>query len=231
VGVVLALLPSPLVGPRVWRPVAERLSRRGWTLVTPPPAARAPRSPDDVLQHFVAAMPSEVDLVLIAHSNAGLYVPALTMQRRVTGYVFVDAGLPASQGRVPLAPPALLGFLTQLADDDGLLPPWSRWWGEADLAPLFPSIAIRRQIEQEQQQLPLSYFRGSLPAPSGWDDRPGAYLAFGDTYSADRTEANRRGWPVTTLSGNHLHMLVDPDRVTATIDSLLAEIGIRPNPS
>jgi len=195
-------------------------------VVTPSKAATAPRSPADVLHHFRAALPSGDDLVLIPHSNAGLYVPALTVRRRVAGYVFVDAGVPASGGRAPLAPPAVLGLLARLADDNGLLPPWSRWWDEADVAPLFPTTAVREQIEREQQRLPLSYFSESLPVPSGWDDKPGAYLAFGDTYALDRSEAAARGWPVTTLSGKHLHMLVDPQQVATEIDALLPKIRV-----
>jgi hypothetical protein len=34
-------------------------------------------------------------------------------------------------------------------------------------------------VEQDQQRLPLSYFVDALAVPQGWDQRPGAYLAFG----------------------------------------------------
>ena len=142
--------------------------------------------------------------------------------------VFVDAGLPVRNGRVPLAPPALRDFLLPKADADGLLPGWTHWWDEADLEGLFPSAGVRQQVEQEQPRLPLSYFQESLPAPSGWDDRPCAYLAFGDTYSTERDEAEARGWPVTTLPGQHLHTLVAPEQVAAAIDALLRRLGIGP---
>lgn len=74
-----------------------------------------------------------------SHSNAGAYVPALTGQRRVVGCVFVDALLPSRAGRVPLAPLAFLDVLRDLADDVGLLPPWTCWWDEADVAGLLPA--------------------------------------------------------------------------------------------
>lgn len=230
VGVVLALLPSPLLGPAAWQTVAALLMQAGWRVVTPVAAQVAPRTPDDVLRSFLTALPADQDLVLIPHSNAGLYVPALTAERRVIAYVFVDAGLPASYGRVRLAPPALLDFLAQKADDNFLLPPWTSWWDEADVARLFPNVEVREQLEREQQRLPLSYFSQSLPVPSGWDTRPGAYLAFGDTYLSERQEAARRGWPVHTLSGGeHLHTLVDPPQVAAEINDLLAALGVRPH--
>lgn len=66
-------------------------------------------------------------------------------------------------------------------------------------------------------RLPLSYFAGSMPIPAGWDQRPGAYLAFGDTYDGERTEAEKRGWPVVTPAGTHLHMLAEPERVASEI--------------
>ncbi|MDT4988306.1 MAG: hypothetical protein QOI74_2400 [Micromonosporaceae bacterium] len=226
-GAVLALLPSPLLGPATWQPVKNRLVARGWPVVTPAVAPVAPRLPDDVLRAYLAVLPSDRDLVLIAHSNAGMYVPALTTSRRVVGYVFVDAGLPVGAGRVPLAPPNVLDFLRGRADADGLLPPWSSWWDDESVTRLFPDAQVRGQVEREQHRLPLSYFVDSVSLPAGWDDRPGAYLAFGDTYVADREEAGRRGWPVVTLFGRHLHMLVDPRRVAAEMDTLLAMIGVR----
>jgi len=65
--------------------------------------------------------------------------------------------------------------------------------------------------------------------PSSWDDRPGGYLAFGDTYASDRRAAADRGWPVTTLPGGHLHMLIDPQRVATEIDTLLTMVGVGPD--
>jgi hypothetical protein len=147
---------------------------------------------------------------------------------RVVANVFVDAGLPVRNGHVPLAPPAFRDFLLQKTDAEGLLPGWTHWWDETDLEGLFPSAGVREQVEREQPPLPLSYFPESLPAPFGWDDRPCAYLAFGDTYSTERHEAKARGWPVTALPGQHLHTLVAPEQVAATIDALLRRLGIDP---
>ncbi len=91
----------------------------------------------------------------------------------VVAAVFVDAILPPPRGRIPLAPPALLDVLREKADDDGLLPPWTSWWDEVDVAALFPSPESRAGVEQEQQRLPLSYFVDALAVPQGWDQRPG----------------------------------------------------------
>ena len=222
----MALLPSPLLGPSIWRPVGQALSLLGWNVETAPAGEQAPTDPGDVLRTFLAALPPDRDIVLVAHSNAGLYVPALVQERRVVASVFVDAGLPVRNGLVPLGSPAFRDFLLQRADADGLLPGWTHWWDETDLEGLFPNPGVREQVEQEQPRLPLSYFQQSLPAPLGWDDRPCAYLAFGDTYSTERNEAQARGWPVATLPGQHLHTLVAPEQVAAAIDALLTRLGI-----
>ncbi len=229
----LALLASPFLGPTVWQPVAELLTRWGMRVIAAPAASAPPRTAADVLEGFLEALPAdhEQEFVLVPHSNAGLYVPALASQRRVKGFVFVDALLPAPGGRSRLAPPAaLLDVLRSRADEHGLLPPWSAWWEEADVAGLFPDRSARERVEGEQQRVPLSYFEGSMPIPAGWDHAPGAYLAFGDTYAEDRAAATRRGWPVVTVpGGRHLHMLFEPELVADQLLSLVAA-GCRQGP-
>ncbi|MBT2514654.1 hypothetical protein [Arthrobacter sp. ISL-30] len=221
----LALLPSPLLGPAVWQPVADVLTDNGWQTVTCAAPTRLGTG-QDVLDAFLAALPTDRNLVLVPHSNAGAYVPALMQHRPVVAAIFVDADLPPARGRVPLAPPAFLDLLRDKADGKGLLPMWSNWWDEAETAALFPDTDTRARVEREQHRLPLSYFEGSLPVPAGWDERPGAYLAFGDTYGRERDEAERRHWPVSTLPGQHLHLLNDPAQVSAKLVDLMSRLGI-----
>jgi len=213
-------LPSPLLGPAVWQPVVEVLTLRGWQVKTAGHASVAPVNSSDVLRELLGAVPLDRDVVLVAHSNAGLYVPALVQQRTVVASVFVDAGLPGA-ARVPLAPPGLVDVLRPLADSSGLLPAWTNWWAESDLEGLFPSALTRARVEVEQRRLPLTYFQETLPVLVGWDERPGAYLAFGDTYAAEREAARARGWPVTTMPGDHLHMLIAPEQVASAVEELL----------
>jgi len=221
----VALLASPLLGPSVWQPVAQVLADRGWHTVMCAASASL-RTGQDVLGAFLAALPMDREFVLVPHSNAGAYVPALMMQRRIVAAVFVDAVLPPGRGRVPLAPPAFLDLLREKADGSGLLPVWTSWWDEAEVARLFPDAGTRARLEREQQRLPLSYFEGSLQVPEGWDDRPAAYLAFGDNYGRERDEAERRRWPVSTLAAEHLHLLNNPDQVATELVDLMNQLGI-----
>jgi hypothetical protein len=219
VDATLALLPSPLLGPAVWQPVAARLRQRGRAVLEVEQPRDAPRTPSDVTHHLLRELPEEGPLVLVPHSNAGLFVPSLVERRDVRRVVFVDAGLPPSAGQVPLAPPQFYDFLTGLADASGLLPPWTQWWG-TDISDLFPDVPVRRAVEREQHRLPLSYFTGTLEVADGWNRTEGGYLSFGDTYAEERRRAADRGWPVRTLEGGHLHLLVEPDTVATAIEEL-----------
>jgi hypothetical protein len=58
--------------------IAEVLRSGGWSVLEQPGATEPPGAPGCVLKRFLAALPTDRDLVLVPHSNAGLYVPELT---------------------------------------------------------------------------------------------------------------------------------------------------------
>lgn len=221
----LLLVPSPLVGPRAWVPVAEQL-RSGEPGLDPVVVdTGSPTCPDDVVGAVVAAAGAG-PVVLVTHSNAGLYAPVLSTLLDVVATVHVDAALPlaVSSGTTTLAPPGLLAHLRGLVDDDGLLPPWTAWWD--DVGDLFPDDATRREIEEGQPRLPLAYLESMLPVPAGWASRQQAYLAFGSTYAEEVAAARRHGWPVTVVAGGHLHQLHDPAGVADEVRRLLGLLGV-----
>jgi hypothetical protein len=223
-GPLVALLPSPFLGPSVWGPVAAELRTAGFEAVAV--AIRTSvRVPADISEAFLSALPPDRELVLIPHSNAGLYVPQLIVERDVLATVFVDAALPPPDGDAPVMSRPLTDRLTSLADDYGLMPPWTEWWG-SEVDGLFPNAEVRRQIEAEEPRRPLSYLRASVPIRAGWDASPCAYLAFGDAYAAEQSTVAQRGWPLALMSGQHLHMVVDPPGVAATILALLDQLGV-----
>jgi hypothetical protein len=206
-------VPSPLVGPTTWAGVAEVWNGRAVILDTTGDDAT------DVLAAMLDGVPTGEAVTLVAHSNAGAYVPSIVAARTVESLVFVDAILPPARGGIPLTSTEMLGFLETLASAEGILPIWSDWWGSAVDA-YFPDAETRAAIEQSQPRLPLAYFHDSLPTPEGWDDRPGAYLAFGDTYEPERADAKTRGWPTDIMPGRHLQLLVDPEGVATAIAAL-----------
>jgi hypothetical protein len=224
-----ALLPSPLLGSVAWEPVRDALwARRLEAFVVAVPTR--PESASQVLDTFVAAIPIGDDVILVPHSNAGLYAPAVAAAVRAAATVFVDAAMPASEEHTPLAPPDFYAFLSTLADADGRLPPWSRWWDAADLDGLFPSQEWQRRVQESEPQLPLAYFASTVAVPDGWPDRPCAYIAFGDTYADETARARQFGWPVAVLAGGHLHVLHDPEQVAEEIVARAADLGVVARP-
>lgn len=209
-----ALLASPFLGPEVWQPTAEALAarRHAATVLT----SRGD-SPEEVLAEFAAALPVADDLVLVPHSNAGLYVAALADRAGVSGVVFVDALLPGPDALTPVTSPELVAWLAPRVDDAGRLPPWTTWWPDADVAGLFAGPDQRAVIEAGQRRVRASYLRGLVPTPDGWQHLPVAYLGFGDAYAEEQARARALGWPVEVLPGHHLHPLVAPAAVAAAV--------------
>jgi hypothetical protein len=200
---MFTLVHSPLVGPLTWAPVAERLRAEVPSLVDlRPPYWRS------VARRVAAAVTGPT--ILVAHSNAGLFLPVIAQATPVTGCLIVDGRLPGYGDR-------LHDFLRPLVRADGLLPPWTDWWGDADVRQLFPDEETRAAVCAELPRLPLGYFEEQLPTPPGWDTVPCGYLRFSAAYLPEAQQAARRGWTVEHLPGGHLHQLVDPDAVAERI--------------
>ena len=123
-----------------------------------------------------------------------------------------------------MVPSELLDFLRLQASADGALPPWSQWWAEEDVAPLFPDPRTRLAITGEEPRLPLPFYEQMVPATPGWDAMPCGYLCFGPPYDELAEDARRRGWPVRREPGLHLHQIVEPDRVTDTLIDMARQL-------
>jgi hypothetical protein len=229
---VFLLVHSPSVGPATWQPVAELLRESGHQVAVPSLLTVAddgppfwPRVASAVRAGLPATGPRE-PLVLVAHSNAGVFVPVIAegLGWPVARMIFADATVPAGQGETPLASDGLLPFLRGLADPDGRLPQWTDWWDEADVAPMFPSPQAREAVTREQPRLPLAYYLERVPVPAYWDQCRCCYLRFSEPYRDQEAQARERGWPVAVVPGEHLHQIVDPGAVTGAVLDLAAEV-------
>lgn len=213
------VLPSPLLGPAAYGPLAAALASRGSTAVVAglPDGVLTPAA---VLSGFAEQLVSSGASLVVAHSNAGYLVPALRAAVPVDAVVLVDAALPPTAGTSTLLAPAQFGeFVAGLPQDGGLLPPWPLWWDPADVAALFPSSDWLERVTAEAPRLPPSWFTTPVEVPVGWEALPAAYLGFGGTYAEELTFAREEGWPVEVLDGHHLHLLAEPD---ATAGAVLA---------
>ena len=232
---VFVLVHSPSVGPLTWGPVADALDMRQHESLVPSLLDVADAGPPfwpRVVEVVNAAM-SRLDqyqcVLLVAHSNAGLFMPLLVTHavRPLRCCLFVDAALPARAGQTPVAPTELLDFLRGKVTD-GRLPPWTEWWDEEDVAPLFTDAATRAAVTAEEPRLPFGYYEQSVPVPTGWDDDVACgYLLFGPPYDEVAADARSRGWLVEELAGQHLHQLVDPDATANRLITMADSLALR----
>lgn len=227
---LFVLVHSPSVGPSTWQGVADRLREIGHNAVVPSLLSVGDGGPPfwprvtALVRTAVAVTNCSAPVVLVAHSNAGLFVPVIASElgRQVASLVFADASVPPASGSAPLAGDDFLPFLRSLVEDDGRLPQWTNWWREDDVAPMLPDPRLRQVVTEEQPRLPLDYYFEAVPVPAGWDDPRCGYLLFSQAYQGEAAEAKRRGWPVRTVPGEHLHQAVDPAAVTAALLGLAA---------
>jgi pimeloyl-ACP methyl ester carboxylesterase len=164
------LVHSPLVGPTSWLPATRELERRGRAVVVPSllgvAEAPQPQWRYGVSPIRVAAGHLQQRIVLVGHSGAGLLLPVIAdaLNNEVAALVFVDSFLPPPAGRLPLGPPELVDQLRAMATD-GVLPPWSRWFGADAMRELVPRKRLRADLEAEMPCLPLSYFDATAAGP------------------------------------------------------------------
>jgi hypothetical protein len=225
----LVLIHSPFVGQLTWQPTARKLVDRGHIVVTPVLNVGDPGPPywfhyANCVAAAVRGVPEPEPLVLVAHSAAGLLVPAsraAMANRTVRGYVFVDATLPRDGASLVELIPRGVGITMdrlQAQAEGGLLPPWGTGWPDEFWRQLIPDLALRERFVQELRPAPLALYGERPPLVAGWPDAPCSYLRFSALYADAEGQARRAGWPTRQVSGGHLHMLVEP---AAVADALI----------
>jgi hypothetical protein len=216
------VLPSPFLPATAYAGLAAALEAHGLAVVIAGSELAAGEDAHDLVRRWVPLVGEET--IVVAHSNAGLLAPAV---RAGAGgdqvAVFVDAALPPLSGSTRLAPSGLRAVLAGLADDDGVLPPWTRWWPRAVVEEVVPTGGFD-ELDAACPLLPLDYVDTVVTAPPGWAEARNAYLAFGATYAEELDRARRHGWPHTVMTGAHLHLVVDPAAVAAAIVALVTQL-------
>jgi pimeloyl-ACP methyl ester carboxylesterase len=235
---VLVLAHSPLTGPEAWGALPEVLRRRGHEVVVP-----AVRDDDDppYASRWVARTAvqvrdavGEAATVLLGHSGAGYLLPLVGAARRaarapVAGYVFVDAGLPASRptSRLEVLRTEGTEFAQELAGHlagGGRFPEWS----DDDLRDLVPDDVLRGALVAGLRPRGEDFFREPLPVAPDWPDAPCGYLRLSPAYDHSARLAAHRGWPrvlgADDRPGGHFAMLVDPDAVADDLEELLRRL-------
>jgi hypothetical protein len=211
------LVHSPLVGPATWRWVAEALETGGHEVRVPDLRAAAQRG--DPLEYVGAArsaLTSDTGII-VGHSGAGFFLPSIADAPDAPSVrlLFVDAGIPPCEGT---ATPSA-DFLDQLRSlaIDGVLPRWSRWWGEDVMEQLVPDDERRHEINTELPEVPLAFYETPLPIPGGWCSKPGGFVLLSEGYRPDAASAESLRWPIIELLGTHLDIVNHPDAVAQAL--------------
>jgi hypothetical protein len=228
----LLLVHSPLVGRATWDLVAADLAGRGYQVAVPDLTGTVAAGPPycsrqaEVIASSAAGEPA----ILVGHSGAGpLLAAAGAIIGQVRGYLFADAGLPVPGRRwMDTVPPGLAAQLREMADAQGWLPPWPRWWGQEAFAGLIPDPAMRERFAAGCPRLPLAMFEEVHPPAPHWPDAPAAYLRLSEAYADQAAQARQLGWPVTHLASHHLAPLTDPGLVAGALRELFSRLPREP---
>jgi hypothetical protein len=130
--------------------------------------------------------------------------------------VFVDAVLPPEEGeRVVSA--SLLDHLRTI-ESEGVLPPWSEWFGSGVMEELIPDDDVRNAFVPELPMMLLSYFERPVSVPNGWATTNCRYVLLSEAYREEVTEAASRGWEVFEQLGSHLDILTRPVEIADLLE-------------
>jgi hypothetical protein len=210
-----ALVHSPLLGPGSWAKVAAALPNASVPDLRPIVVASPPAW--TTLRAKATELP--VGAVVVGHSGAGAWLPLIGTAAKASALVFVDAVLPPASGAFTIEPE-----FRELLDDlavDGILPPWTQWWGDDALKELAPDEADRHELD-DAPRVPLSFCDEPVPVPDGWDELPCGYVRLSAAYDAAASEARRRGWPVVRRAGSHLDPVTRPADVVRALELVLS---------
>jgi ribosomal protein S18 acetylase RimI-like enzyme len=154
----------------------------------------------------------------------------------VAGVILVDGDTPPPEGAAPPVRPDLLEFIGGLADETGILPPWSRWFGgDAARASLVGIDVLQRdaaafaRFEQGLPRLRVDWFSDKIELDR-WDHVPAGYIQTSQIYDHATAEARRRAWPVTMLNGTHLDSALRPVEMSEAITAMTRRLIARQTP-
>jgi hypothetical protein len=83
---------------------------------------------------------------------------------------------------------------------------------------LIPDEYLRSVVVAEMPKLPLSYFEGVIPVPSGWARTECRYVLLSEAYREEAEEATSRGWQVCEHVGSHFDILTRPVEIADSLE-------------
>lgn len=228
------LVAGPPVRASSWEPTARRLRESGCSVQAPDILAHhaSPPAWSDWTRCLLDHVAPSHDSIVVGHSSASPLVADLATKLPARAVIIVDGDVPPSHGAASPVRPALREFIRDLADADGTLPIWSRWYvGDAyrtSLVGLDILAGDPRAFAQFEVGLPrmrLEWFDDTIELAK-WDHVPAGYIQTSNIYDHATAEAERRGWPVARLHGTHLDPTLRPAQTAEAILSMSRRLEV-----
>lgn len=162
--------------------------------------------------------------VVVAHSAACPRTPLLVSELLERGWpittmLLVDGRFP--DGQPFTARSHYAGMLDRMVRPDDYLPPWPRWWGSL-VEGLVVDPESRNLLLNEAPPIPRPWFDQGCPVPELPDHVGRGFLSYGPGYVEACDQAFEDGWLTMRLNGDHLHQMVEPAAVAATLLAMVA---------
>lgn len=166
----------------------------------------------------------DLPVVVVGHSAACPRTPFAADELagrgwRISAQICVDGRFP--DGRAfTVSEPTYGPMLDAMVRPDDYLPPWPRWWGSL-VEGLVIDPAARDQVFREAKPIPRTWFDQPCPVPELPPEIGKGFLSFGPGYLRSCQRAGDEGWTTYQLDGDHLHQVVAPRVVAATLMAMV----------
>lgn len=223
----LVLVHSPLVGSSSWRPLDDVARAGGFDVVRPDLSGVVDAEWPQwryLVDTAVDSTSGRTDLIVVGHSGAGAFLPAIGHRRKdgLRAVVFVDAIVPPVAGEHRTSE-RFLGFLDDKTVDGRLLA-WLDWWPPEVVGELVRSSEQLEELRSDMPRLHRSFYGAHIPMPDDWSSGPCAYLQLSPAYDEESRLANELGWPTLLSDGSHLSIFTDPLAVLAAVEDLVDRV-------
>lgn len=222
-------MPSPLLGPSSWTPVASVMRDLGQLCQVAGPKMTTTADYDHITPWLneILAMPipeDDLPTVVVTHSAACPRAPLLVDELLHKGWnveamILVDGRFPSGEA-FTVSNPLYGEMLDGMIRPDDYLPPWPRWWGSLVEGLVVDPVA-RDLVFNEAAPIPRSLFDQACPVPELPPTVGRGFLSFGPGYAQARDQAFDAGWMTIRLNGDHLHQVVEPAAVASTLMAMV----------
>ncbi len=158
-------------------------------------------------------------------SNAGAHVPALVTGRPVVAGGLRRCGAAGSDRRSGAADATRISGVPARQGRHRWAGPWIAWWDDGDVVALFPDAGLARWSSASTRSCLCSTLKALLPRRRAGTGDYGLPRLWGHLRrrTCRRQRSRQRGWPTTTVPGEHLRMLCAKE-VALALTALLGRI-------